>query len=66
VADRPAEAVNHQPPVAEIISHSEQTWPSAEAHAAALLRNGLSQRAVVRETGLSRYMVGVIAKAAAA
>ena len=62
VADRPAEAASFQPPPLEQVSHSQQTWASREAHAAALLKGGLSQRAVVRETGLSRYMVGQIAK----
>lgn len=66
VADRPAEAAMYQPPLVEAVSHSAQTWPNAEAHAAALLAQGKSQRAVVRETGLSRYMVGVIARSAAA
>jgi hypothetical protein len=66
VADRPAEAASFQPPALEQVSHSQQTWASREAHAAALLKSGLSQRAVVRETGLSRYMVGQIAKADAA
>lgn len=66
VADRPAEAASFQPPALEQVSHSQQTWASREAHAAALLKTGLSQRAVVRETGLSRYMVGQIAKADAA
>lgn len=66
VADRPADAASFQPPPLEQVSHSQQTWASREAHAAALLKNGLSQRAVVRETGLSRYMVGQIAKVEAA
>lgn len=61
MADRPAEAATFQPPALEQISHSEQTWPSREAHAAALLKQGKSQRAVVRETGLTRYKVGQIA-----
>jgi hypothetical protein len=66
VADRAADVAGFQPPLVEAVSHSQQTWPSAEAHAAALLAQGMSQRAVVRETGLSRYMVGVIARSAAA
>lgn len=66
VADRPAEAASFQPPPLEQVSHSQQTWASREAHAAVLLRGGMSQRAVVRETGLSRYMVGQIAKGEAA
>lgn len=66
VADRPADAASFQPPPLEQVSHSQQTWASREAHAAALLKGGLSQRAVVRETGLSRYMVGQIAKVEAA
>lgn len=65
VADRPAEAAGVDLPRLEAVNHSERTWASPEAHAAALLKQGLSQRAVVRETGLSRYMVGQIAKAAA-
>lgn len=65
VADRPAEAVEFQPPQLKPAIHSEQTWASPEAHAAALLASGLSQRAVVRQTGLSRYKVGQIAQHAA-
>jgi hypothetical protein len=63
VADRPAEAASVQPPRLEAVSHSEQTWASAEAHAAALLAEGLSRRAVAEQTGLTRYKVGQIAAA---
>ena len=66
VADRPADTATFELPTLEPVNHSERTYASAEAHAAALLQSGLSQRAVVRETGLSRYMVGQIAKQAAA
>lgn len=65
VADRPAEAATLDLPRLESVSHSEQTFASAEAHAEHLLKQGMSQRAVVRETGLSRYRVGQIASAAA-
>lgn len=61
MTDRPAEAATFELPTIETISHSAQTWPSREAHAAALLKAGKSQRAVVRETGLTRYKVGQIA-----
>lgn len=65
-ADRPADAASFSLPALEPVNHSERTYASAEAHAAALLQAGLSQRAVGRETGLTRYMVGRIAKTAAA
>lgn len=65
MADRPAEAATFQPPRLEPVSHSAKTWPNREAHAAALLKEGKSQRAVARETGLTRYMVGQIAREAA-
>lgn len=61
MADRPAEAASFELPTLEPVNHSERTWASAEAHAAALLKNGQSQRAVVRATGLTRYKVGQIA-----
>jgi hypothetical protein len=63
VADRPAEAASVQPPRLEAVSHSHRTWASAEAHAAALLAEGLSRRAVAEQTGLTRYKVGQIAAA---
>jgi hypothetical protein len=63
VADRPAEAASVQPPRLEAVSHSQRTWPNAEAHAAALLAEGLSRRAVAEQTGLTRYKVGQIAAA---
>lgn len=65
-ADRPAEAATFQPPRLESVSHSEQTFASAEAHAAHLLKAGMSQRAVSRQLGLSRYTVGQIAAGRAA
>jgi len=66
LADRPADAATFELPNLEPVNHSERTYASAEDHAAALLQTGLSQRAVVRQTGLSRYMVGQIARSAAA
>lgn len=62
VADRPAEAASFQPPALPAVSHSEKTWASAEAHAAALLGQRIAQREVARVTGLSRYRVGQIAR----
>ncbi|MEQ1809374.1 MAG: hypothetical protein ABL889_05595 [Terricaulis sp.] len=61
VADRPINAAIFELTTIEPDSHSEQTWASAEAHAAALLNAGNSQRSVVRDTGLTRYKVGRIA-----
>ncbi len=66
LADQPADAASFQPPALEMVSHSEQTWASAEAHAAALLKAGQSERAVARTTGLSRYKVGQLKEVAAA
>ena len=66
MADRPAEAASFDLPRPEPVSHSEQTFASAEAHAVYLLKNGASQRAVVKQTGLTRYKVGQIAAGAVA
>ena len=49
VAGRPADAATFDPTTIGPTIHSEQTWASAEAHAAALLNAGNSQRSVVRD-----------------
>lgn len=66
MADRPAEAATFALPSLEPVNHSEQTWPNREAHAAALLAQGRSQREAAKLTGLTRYKVGLIAGGQAA
>lgn len=55
-----------QPSQIEAVSHSAHVWASPTAHAEHLLKSGVSQREVSRQTGLTRYRVGQIAGSVAA
>lgn len=66
MADQPTEAARFQPPTLAVPDHSARTWADREAHAKALLQQGISQREAARTTGVTRYKVGRIALSLAA